>query len=124
MATLQLDRVWINLMATGDALSAYSTDRGRNMALDGEVRTYGGGRRRSVTAVGRGNTMAFTLVYLQELQVVTLENWMGLEVMYRDFRGQRFVGAYFALGYKEHKEPTRWDISLTLNEVSWTEGVV
>lgn len=124
MATLQLDRVWLNLMSTGDALSAYSNGRTRNMAVDGEVRTYGGGRRRSVTAVGRGNSMAFTLVNLQVLEMVTLENWLGLEVMYRDFRGQRFVGAYFSLEYREHKDPGRWDIGLTLNEVSWAEGVV
>lgn len=124
MATLVLDRVWINLVATGQSMNAYSKDRGRQMAVDGEVRTYGGGRRRAVIAVGRLNTVPFTLVQLSELQVVNLEEWMGLLVMFRDHRGQRFVGTYFGMDFKERKPKDRWDIGLTLHEVTWVEGVV
>lgn len=122
MATLPLNKVWLNLMATGEAVSAPSNGRARAMSVEGEVRTYGGGRRRSISSVGRRNLMPFTLLRLTALQVVTLENWLGRDVMYRDYRGQRIVGCYFELGFREYKDPNRYDITITLNEVTWVEG--
>ena len=124
MATLQLDRVWVNRMDTGEAVSAYSSGRGRQVAVEGEVRTFAGGRQRSITSAGRRGSMAFTLVYLTSAQVAQLESWVGLEVMYRDHRGQRFVGVFFELDSKEYKEPDRYDIGLTLQEVTWDETPV
>lgn len=124
MATLTLDRVWINLMATGEAVAAYSADRDRKMSVDGEMRTYGAGRRRSVTKAGRVNVMAFKLLNLSSLEVVQLERWLGLEVMYRDWRGQRFVGAYYGIDFTERGDnKDRYHVGLTLHEETWTEGV-
>ena len=125
MSTLILDRVWINRLDTGEAVSAKSWDRARDMSVEGDVRTYGAGRRRSVMQVGRRNVMAFTLRRLSTLQVVRLEGWLGEAVMYRDYRGQRFVGAYYGLDFKEYiVEPDVYDIGITLHEVTWREGVV
>ena len=125
MSTLILDRVWINRLDTGEAVAAKSWDRSRDMSVEGDVRTYGAGRRRSVTQVGRRNVMAFTLRRLSTLQVVRLEGWLGEAVMYRDYRSQRFVGAYYGLDFKEYSvEPDFYDIGITLHEVTWREGVV
>ncbi|MFJ8690275.1 hypothetical protein [Micromonospora wenchangensis] len=125
MATLHLKAVWINLMSSGEYVAAPSADRKRDLSAEGEVRTYGAGRRRAITSIGRRNTMAFTLRRLTSAQVQRLEQWIGLEVMYRDYRGQRFVGVYFELSYREYKtEVDRYDISLTLTETTWVDGPV
>ncbi len=125
MATLVLRAVWLNLMASGEAVAAPSSfpSRKRDTTMEGGVRTYGGGRRRSITTVGRATTMAFTLRRVTTAQMARLEEWIGQDVMYRDYRGQRFVGVYYGLDVTEYKaEIDLYDVGITLNEVTWVEG--
>ncbi|PZG17808.1 hypothetical protein C1I95_14760 [Micromonospora craterilacus] len=123
MAVLILDRVWINLMADGEAISAFSAERGRTVAVQGETRTYGGGRRRAITQQGHTETRPFTLRRVTTAQVETLRRWLGQEVMWRDYRGQRAVGVLFDLDVHEWKtEIDLYDVTTTLQEVTWTEG--
>jgi hypothetical protein len=123
MAMLILDRVWINLMGTGEALAAFSADRQPKASVQGEVRTYGGGRRRSVTQVGVTDTIAFVLRRMTTAQRDQLREWLGQEVMYRDYRGQRAVGVLFDLDVREYKaERDLYDVGTTLHHVTWVEG--
>ncbi len=122
MATLNLDRVWVNRWDTGQAVSGHSTGRGRMRGMEGEVRRYAGGRQRSFTAAGLHGTFAFTLRQVSLATIDLLETWVGLPVQVRDHRGQRFVGVFYAVvpaevGVKE------WDVALELHTVTVVEGV-
>lgn len=125
MTTLVLNQVFINNMSTGDYVAAHAApDRQRTLAVEGGVRTYGDGRRRGVGQIGRMNDMQVRLVDMPELPVVALEEWIGEHVMYRDDRGRRFVCVYYQMDYREYRaEKQRYDIGLTLFEVSWGEKV-
>jgi hypothetical protein len=124
MATLVLDRVWINLVPTGDAVSARSTGRAWSTEVSGEIRTYADGRRRSVTTEGVGVTAALTLALLTQAELETLESWMGSTVQIRDFRGQRAFGVFLAVTRVEvPNEKTMWHAQLEIRTVSVDEGV-
>ncbi|MFD6565396.1 hypothetical protein [Micromonospora profundi] len=115
--------MWLNLLTSGEAVAAPSAARKRDTGVEGEVRTYGAGRQRSITTAGRRTTMAFTLRRVTTAQTARLEEWIGQPVMYRDYRGQRYVGAYYGLDVTEYKnEPDLYDVALTLHEVTWVEG--
>ncbi|KAB1111968.1 hypothetical protein [Micromonospora aurantiaca (nom. illeg.)] len=125
MATLILPQVFINNMATGLLVAAYAgPERRRTVGREGDVRTYGNGRRRGVTRVGKAHEMPLRLVQLHQSSVDLLEEWEGESVLYRDDRGRRFVAIYLRLDDREYvADKQRYDVALTLNEVSWVEGV-
>ncbi|MCX5066667.1 hypothetical protein OOJ91_12335 [Micromonospora lupini] len=123
MATLNLTRVWINLMSTGEPVAAFSTDRARRKSVQGENRTYGGGRRRSISQVGVTDIITVTLRRVTTAQRDLLEQWLGREVMYRDYRGQRAVGVLFDLDIREYKaERDLYDVATAVQVVTWVEG--
>lgn len=124
MATLTLDRVWINRLDTGEAFSGYSIpNKTLSLRMDGQVRSYAGGRRRSMSTGGVGGVwpVAFRLQTLTTL--VTLEDWFGVPVQVRDNRGQLRNGVYFELSITELHEPLYYDIGLDLQLVTVSEGV-
>lgn len=126
MATLVLTQVFIHHMASGAYVSAQAArDRQRKIAQDVNVRTYGLGRRRAITQVGRINTLAVNLRLVPELAMVSLETWIGDQVLYRDDRGRRFACVYDGLDYKEYVDSkTTYDLGFTIQEVTWPgEGV-
>ncbi|MEV4197008.1 hypothetical protein [Micromonospora globbae] len=128
MATLNLDRVWINRLDTGEAVAAQSWDRSQSYEKDGEVRTYAGGRQRAISAEGERGTFAFTLRKLPLSAVELLRSWKGLAVQVRDHRGQRWTGVYFTVTPLEPLVPPGpgpywYDVALTLRTVTAVEGV-
>lgn len=124
MAALTLTKLWVNLIPDGTAVSAYSTDRSRADQSDGEVRTYAGGRRRSVTSEGVGTEFAFTMRLLTLTEVETLISWIGETVQVRDHRGQRFFGSFFSVTPVElAHEPGLWDARIQLQTVTYDEEV-
>lgn len=123
MATLTLRKVWINLMETGASVSANSSDRGRSKGIDGAVQKFAGGRQRSISAVGVKGTFAFTLRDVNDETLNTLTLWMGQTVCLRDHRGRKYFGVYYDLAEEERKDLDLYDVSLTLNEVTYQEGV-
>lgn len=105
MATLTLDRFWVNLMSDGTAVAGYSDpDRTGQVSVPGEVRTYAGGRRRAVSQEGEEVTYSVLLVDLTKSQVETLQSWKGRHVQMRDNRGQRLVGTYFGVTRTEQRD--------------------
>lgn len=115
MATLVLDRFWVNLMSDGTAVAAYSDpDRTGQFAVPGEVRTYAGGRRRAVSQEGEEVTYGVMLVDLTKAQVDTLTAWKGRALQIRDNRGQRLVGTYFGVARTEQKDGN-YRVAFTFN---------
>jgi hypothetical protein len=124
MATLALTKLWINLLVNGAAVSAQSDPRrARQHAQTGEVRTYAGGRQRSVTTVGERGVFSFTLVDVSMVTVELLRLWVGQVVQVRDHRGQRFFGVFYTVAPVEEKDPALYSLPLELHVVTTTEGV-
>jgi hypothetical protein len=125
MATLTLTALWINLVATGAAVSAQSApDRAGTYSAQGAVVSNAGGRRRSITGPGRGGTFAFTLVLVPDTDRQTLKSWMGQTVQVRDHRGQQFYGVFYGIDSKEYKDNlAAYEVSIVLNVVDVVEGV-
>lgn len=121
MAILTLAKLWINLLVDGSSISAYSTDRSGSYALDGEVRTYAGGRQRAITAEGAKRQFQFTLPSVTLATVEQLEAWAGRAVQVRDHRGQRFFGTYFGVARGELADGT-YSAGITLLGTTVDEG--
>lgn len=123
MATLKLSKMWVNLLASGAAISAQSAPkRDRQHDQAGEVRTYAGGRQRSITRVGERSVFAFTLVDVTLSTVDLLRTWVGQPVQVRDHRGQRFVGVFFSVPVDESKDPSLYNVAIALRTVTTVEG--
>lgn len=122
MATLTLDKVWINHLPDGAAVSANSAI-GRTLSheIDGEVRTYAGGRRRAVATVGRMTTFEFVLRSVTTTTIDTLQSWLGETVQVRDARGQLYVGVFFSIDVAEFRVPTLYDVAVSLRVVDPVE---
>lgn len=119
MATLTLPMLWINLMADGTGVSAYSSDRSLSYASEGEVRTYAGGRQRSIAAEGTRSQWSFRLVPVTAATVATLNGWRNLAVQVRDHRGQALIGVYRSVEIGELPSGL-YSIGLTVQGI--TEG--
>ncbi|MEU4588748.1 hypothetical protein [Micromonospora aurantiaca (nom. illeg.)] len=125
MTTLILPYVFINNMASGELVSARAEpDRRGVVGRDGEVRTYGEGRRRAVSQVGRIENLTVRLVQVPGSSKALLEEWEGEHVMYRDDRGRRIVGVYWQLDDREYvADKQRYNVGFVLQGVTWVEAV-
>jgi hypothetical protein len=123
VATLALSKIWINRMDGGAAVSAQSSGRARAHDMNGEVRTYAGGRQRSRTVAGERGQFTFRLEDVSLTTVDLLRTWSGRDVQVRDHRGQRFFGVFFGVNIIERKEPAFYVVELMLRTVTVVEGV-
>lgn len=124
MATLTLNKVWVNRWDNGQAVSGLSArDREEAYSIVGEVRTYGGGRQRSITTQGEHGSYGFTLRRISRADVETLRAWKGIAVQVRDHAGRRFVGTYFALPVREYPDDvTVFDVAITVQVTTVDES--
>lgn len=123
MATLVLRKLFVNLVATGEAVSAQSAPgREPTNSADGETRTYAGGRRRSIAREGVKGTYSFTLRLIPRADVDTLTSWMGHLVQVRDDRGRRFYGTFFDVVEVERRGTALFDVPIVLQVVTHDEG--
>lgn len=123
MATLYLDKVWINLIDSGVGIAVFSASgKSLTRSMKGEVRQYAGGRQRSIASKGVKGAFSFTLRDVTQTQIDKLESWLGQAIVLRDTRGRRFFGTLFEYAATDLRSPTYYDVSLTLNEVTYTEG--
>jgi len=123
MATLTLTKVWLNLVSTGEAVSAYSTGRSQQYSMDGEVRTYAGGRQRFVGQEGEHGQFTVTLRLLSLAQVTQLRGWTGRTVLFRDRRGQLMYGVFTQVTPTVEWKDGRYDVELPLRLVTQDPGV-
>ncbi len=124
MAMITLGRVWINLLATGESINAYSSDRSRGTGINGTVNQYAGGRFRPTTIEGVRGSFAFKLRDVTELQIETLKTWYGQPVVVRDHRGRVYFAVFFNLAETERRDTSLYDVALTIEEITYTLGVV
>lgn len=124
MATLSLTKTYVNLVSTGAAVSGQSgRGRGEEYAADGEVTTFAGGRRRSITAVGVATKYTFRLLFLPRASVDLLQAWQGQLVQVRDHKGRRFFGVYHQVAVDEIVSRSTWHVAIGLIAVTSDEGV-
>jgi hypothetical protein len=123
MAQLNLTRTFVNLLSTGAYVSGPTgRGRGESYSAPGEVRTYAGGRRRSIVMAGEIGSYEFTMLRLARVDVETLRSWVGQTVEVRDNLGRRFFGVYFAVDIIEYLDP-RFNVAIKLTPVTYAEGV-
>lgn len=123
MAMIVLRKLWIHLLDTGIGLSFYTAfERSLSKGISGEVRTYAGGRQRSVSAVGVKEQVSIQLKQATQLQIDTLESWFGQTVVVRDYRGRRWFGVFYALDVTDRRKKTLYDVNITFYEVTYVEG--
>lgn len=124
MATLNLTKAWINLVATGQAVSAYmDPGRAEDYQVAGKFQTFAGGRRRLITAAGEEGLYKVPLVDVPRATVDTLIVWQRQLVQVRDNVGRRFFGAYLSVAAAEIRGLTTYTVEFTLTVVTADEGV-
>lgn len=126
MATLTLDRTWLNLAATGEAISAWRAEGpdGDTASIEGQVERYAGGRMRSYSVEGTAVVFPFTLLPLPTADADTLRGWLGETVLYRDNLGRKLYGTLF----EDARRPWRpavgfWIVDLSLQVVDFDEAL-
>lgn len=124
MATLNLTKVFVNLVSTGEFVSGQSA-RGRpeDYKANVSVRTYAGGRRRAIVVPGVEATFGFTLLLVPRSTVETLRQWAGQQVQVRDHKGRVFYGVYDKVSVAEIVSRTTWNVSIELQVVTAEPGV-
>jgi hypothetical protein len=124
MATVTFNKIFVNLVATGQAVSGYSA-RGRTekYVQGGEVRTYANGRRRSIATEEDVGTYGFQLLLVPRTTVDTLTSWRGLLVQVRDHKGRLFYGVYRDATVEEIVSRAAWNVATTLTVVTFDPSV-
>lgn len=98
MVMLTLPETFVNLLSTGQAVAGLPRqDRDESYSMSGDVRTYAGGRRRSITTAGEAGTYRFTLLNVARADIETLRSWLGQLVEVRDSKGRQFYGVFFGV---------------------------
>jgi hypothetical protein len=125
MATLLLNKTWVNLFTTGDSVTAWrSGDDVDTQTAAGEVRTYAGGRQRAITAEGVQVGWTFTLVGVTTAGTDLLRSWLGQTIVVRDNRGRRIFGVLFECPRRPWKEQLdMYDVDMSVRGVDATEEV-
>lgn len=117
MAGITLDRLYLHRaddLAT--YLAFYTSGRGDQRSLDGEVRAYANGRNRIITRAGTARSLPVTVRQATDADLDTLEEWRGELLMLRDHRGRLVYGTYFTLAVADYKDRSGYDVSLEFVE--------
>jgi hypothetical protein len=121
---LTLNKLWINRVDTGEAISGGSgRDRSTGWSIDGSVRTFASGRRRSIAVAGVRGEVPRTMVALDLTTKDLLVSWLGTQVQMRDHRGQKWFGVFYAIDVAEYMHPGLYSATITLQSVTTVEGV-
>lgn len=123
MATLDLVKMWINLLSTGEGIAAPTLGPSSTSGLAGEVRTYAGGRQRFVGREGIAGSLSRTLRLLTLTQVQQLESWRGQTVLVRDTLGESWWGVFKEVTRTSVKGSGKFDAAITVELVTQDDGV-
>jgi hypothetical protein len=122
MATLTLDRVWINLIPSGESVNGWAAPvRSETFEVPGDIRRYAGGRERATRLRGMTESKQFAMQRLSTVDKDTLKSWAGRHVQVRDLSG-KWLGTFFAGGVDRNMDGS-WDLAFTLTAVTTVEGV-
>lgn len=125
MATLTLDKTWVNLVSTGVGISGNMIgEMPSSFEMDGEVQIFAGGRQRSIASEGEKGTYAFRLYGLTLATIDTLRLWKGQAVLVRDTRGQAAYGVIYRVDVSPKPYAfTLYEVGVTLYQVTQVESV-
>ncbi len=124
MTVLVLDRVWINRLDTGEAISARTDpDRTQTFERGLDVREYANGRMRAVSTGGERGEIPLRIVAIDQATKDLLRTWAGLAVQVRDHRGQRWFGTFKGVSVGEYAEPGLYSAGFALQLLTVVEGV-
>lgn len=124
MASVTLDRVWLNDAADlDDSVSFYTQGRGDQQALSGSVRQYANGRARLITSASSSLSVPFTAVALEWADVQWLRDHIGRVVLFRDKPGRRVWGVYLSVDVDDRRKQESFDVKISLQRLSYDEAV-
>lgn len=124
MPILTLNRLWLNRLDTGEAISGASArERGTGYSMEGSVRTYASGRRRAVATAGLQVEVQRRMIALDWATKEELVSWLGVSCQMRDHRGNKWFGVFFAVDVGEYMRPDLYSAAITLLTVTTEEGL-
>lgn len=89
----------------------------------GDVRSYGGGRRRLITRKGRFRSAEVAFDYCDRATVELLEAWTGILLCFRDPMGRKIFGFYLDVTSDEFDGDDGASVSFSITEVTHSEEV-
>jgi|SRR5882724_1076885 len=123
MVAVSLAYTWVNLVATGASVSAYTgRGRSRDYKTEGSVQGFAGGRYRSISTEGVAGQQTFVLRDVSDANIDTLKSWIGQTVLVRDNRGRRMFGTYYDIAYTDRMLANYYDVTINVVEVTYNEG--
>lgn len=124
MASVDLDRVWLNQVSDLTvSVSFFSSDRSDDRSTRGEVRTYTNGRLRLVTRVGSSQSLSVTGRNLSADQVAQLDDWRGTLLLLRDVWGRAVYGAYLDISVTDYTDRSAQDVAFQFQQVTFDPAV-
>jgi hypothetical protein len=123
MASVTLDRMWVNLASNPSQYLTLSHAKWTGQdSITGDFRQYGPGRVRQVLSGGSLGTQSFSFLTEDLSPVVLLKAWKGRTVCLRDHRGRREFASFLAVN--EDDISTRLtQVSVSFTRVSFDESV-
>lgn len=124
MAIITLNQSWLQ-SAGGDAstiITCYSSDRSESRTTNGEVRTYAGGRQRSIALEGKRREFKYSLRDLDQADLDVLAALAGTSCLFRDHLGRKMFCTFFTYEISERRTFGLYDVSTTLIEISYDES--
>lgn len=134
IVSVETDRSWVTLAddPSGPAIVC-GTRQGSSAGstLDGEVRSYAGGRTRAVIRDQDSRTRPLTLRHLSPSELDRLMDWRGRVVLLRTTDGERMFCVYFSVGDRpmlrttpeDGSDNVTYDADVTFTRVSYDESV-
>jgi hypothetical protein len=92
-------------------------------AIEAGFRNYANFRTRLIIGSAQVTVQTLTLRALTAAQVALVQSWIGKTVLFRDTYGRRIYGSYTTTTTTNIPLTSLADVSLTLQTVSYTEGV-
>lgn len=124
MASVTLDRIWIQDPAVPDAGLPLLRKGGRTFERDisGEVRRYATGILRSVSTVGYAFGAEFTASVNRE-ELERLFTFQGKTILYRDGLGHKVFGVFYRVPYVPSNDGQEYTVNLKIKAVTYFENV-
>lgn len=124
MVAVVLNKLWVNLVSTGEGISGAS-NRGKTYTAERSLdrREFANGRMRLIGAKGIKRDLPYALVAVSLPTKDHLEDWIGQLVQVRDIRSQKWFGGFAGVTVSEYMRPDLYAVSFTLLEATYAEGV-
>jgi hypothetical protein len=123
MASVTLDRMWVNLASDPSQYLTLSHAKWTAQdSVQGEVRQYASGRLRTVLHGGSVGTQSFSFLTDDLSVVLLLKAWKGQTVCLRDHRGRREFATFLAVN-EDDISSRLTQVSVSFSRVTFDEAV-